>query len=80
MVCDVSRVMKYVSCDVVWYEYVSCDDVVHIYDAMYVFLFFVSYNLDLTPYPTLVAIDARLAELPAFKAAHADAQVDAVKA
>ncbi len=39
-----------------------------------------SFNVDLTPYPHLVAIDARLAELEAFKAAHADAQVDAVKA
>jgi maleylacetoacetate isomerase len=35
------------------------------------------FAVDLTPYPRLVAIDAALAELPAFRAAHPDRQSDA---
>jgi maleylpyruvate isomerase len=38
------------------------------------------FGIDLGPFPTLVAIDAACAGLPAFVAAHADAQIDAVKA
>jgi maleylpyruvate isomerase len=35
------------------------------------------FNLDLAPYPTLVRVDAACAALPAFEAAHPDAQPDA---
>lgn len=35
------------------------------------------FGVPLDPYPTLVAVEARLAELSAFKKAHADAQPDA---
>ena len=35
------------------------------------------FNIDLTPYPLLVAIDANCAELPAFQAAHPGQQPDA---
>jgi maleylpyruvate isomerase len=37
------------------------------------------FGVDLAPYPTLVRVDATCAALPAFQAAHADAQPDAVK-
>ena len=35
------------------------------------------FGVPLDPYPTLVAVEGRLAELPAFQKAHADAQPDA---
>jgi maleylpyruvate isomerase len=35
------------------------------------------FKVDLTPFPRLVAIEARCAALPAFQRAHADAQPDA---
>jgi maleylpyruvate isomerase len=35
------------------------------------------YAVDLGAFPTLVRVDATCAELPAFAAAHADAQPDA---
>ena len=35
------------------------------------------FGVDLAPYPTLVRVDAACAALPAFQAAHADAQPDA---
>jgi maleylpyruvate isomerase len=35
------------------------------------------FSLDLTPYPTLTRVDAALAALPAFEAAHPDRQPDA---
>lgn len=38
------------------------------------------FQIDLAPFPTLLRIEAALAELPAFKQAHADAQPDAVVA
>lgn len=38
------------------------------------------FEVDLTPYPTIVAVDARCAELPAFQAAHPSKQPDAVAA
>ena len=34
------------------------------------------FNVDLTPYPLMVAIEERLSHLPAFKAAHPNQQVD----
>jgi maleylpyruvate isomerase len=37
-------------------------------------------SVDLAPFPTLVRVDAACARLPAFAAAHADAQSDAVRA
>jgi maleylpyruvate isomerase len=37
------------------------------------------FGADLAPFPRLTDIEARLAELPAFQAAHADAQPDAPK-
>jgi len=37
----------------------------------------VRFNIDLTPYPVIVRIDAALRELPAFAAAHPSAQPDA---
>jgi maleylpyruvate isomerase len=36
------------------------------------------FQVDLAPFPTLVRVEAVLSELAAFKAAHADAQPDAV--
>ena len=38
------------------------------------------FEVDLAPFPTLVRVEAALAALPAFQAAHAEAQVDAIKA
>ncbi|ADO69265.1 maleylacetoacetate isomerase [Stigmatella aurantiaca] len=38
------------------------------------------YGVDLTPYPTLTRIEAACEKLPAFQAAHADRQPDAVPA
>jgi maleylpyruvate isomerase len=35
------------------------------------------YAVDLTPFPTLTRVEAACAALPAFQAAHADAQPDA---
>jgi maleylpyruvate isomerase len=37
----------------------------------------VRFNIDMTPYPVIVRIDAALRELPAFAAAHPSAQADA---
>ena len=37
------------------------------------------FDVDLTPYPTLCAVDAHCATLPIFAAAHPDAQPDAIK-
>ncbi|MEO0400616.1 MAG: maleylacetoacetate isomerase [Pseudomonadota bacterium] len=37
------------------------------------------FGVDLTPYPSLVAVDAACADLPAFQAAHPDNQADAEK-
>jgi maleylpyruvate isomerase len=38
------------------------------------------YSVDLAPYPTLLRVEATCARLPAFAAAHADTQSDAVRA
>jgi len=38
------------------------------------------WSVDLAPYPTLLRVEAACATLPAFVAAHADAQSDAVRA
>lgn len=38
------------------------------------------WSVDLAPYPTLLRVEAACASLPAFVAAHADAQSDAVRA
>jgi len=38
------------------------------------------FEVDLTPFPNLLRVEAACAELPAFKAAHPDAQPDATKA
>lgn len=35
------------------------------------------FQVDLAPFPTLLRIEAALAEIPAFKQAHAEAQPDA---
>ena len=37
------------------------------------------WSVDLAPYPTLLRVEAACASLPAFAAAHADAQADAVR-
>jgi maleylpyruvate isomerase len=37
------------------------------------------FGVDVTPYPTLLRVEAACAALPAFRAAHADAQSDAVR-
>ena len=37
------------------------------------------FDVDLTPYPTLCAVDAHCSTLPIFAAAHPDAQPDAIK-
>ncbi len=34
------------------------------------------FNVDLTPYPLMTAIEERLSQLPAFKAAHPNQQPD----
>jgi maleylpyruvate isomerase len=38
------------------------------------------WSVDLAPYPTLLRVEATCASLPAFAAAHADAQTDAQRA
>lgn len=44
---------------------------------VYLFLFCVfRFNVDLTPYPLMVAIEERLNQLPAFKNAHPNHQPD----